>query len=225
VINHSFFTINVLGGEEIVGKRNKKEKKKPQKPKVDLMAGMPRPKPITLHGPRYFIETAREYPIMGCWVMKGWQNSGLTPVIVARQQSPDKVIFGSFLVDLYCLGVKDVYSNGDFLLKRFQGNLPKMCMGEPELCDVGFAHELIYGAIDYARRYGFEPHPDFKPSSQILDPPGTHPLKKKINFGRDGKPFFVAGPHDNVKAIIAKLNQTAGEGNYNYMIGFGGHKE
>jgi hypothetical protein len=122
------------------------------KPKIDLNVGMPRPKPITWQSPRNFIEQAREYPILGCWVMKGWQDSGLTPVIVARQQTPDKVIFGSFLTDLYCLGVKDAYSNGDFPLKRFQANLPQMCIRRARTCDVGLAHEIVYGAMDYARR-------------------------------------------------------------------------
>jgi hypothetical protein len=211
--------------DEIVSKSKKKAKKMPLRPKVDLNAGMPRPKPITWRGPHYFVKHAQEYPIMGCWVMKGWQDSGLTPVIVARQQTPDKVIFGSFLTDLYCLGVKDAYCNGDFSLKRFQGNLPKMCMGEPESCDVDLAHELIYGAIDFARSYGFEPHPDFKLASLVLDLPGDHQQKKNLKFGKDGKPFFVAGPHDNVKAIITKLQRTAGEGNYYFMIGLGGHEE
>jgi hypothetical protein len=164
----------------------------------------------------------REYPILGCWVMSGWQDSGLTPVIVARQQTPDKVIFGSFLTDLYCLGVKDAYSNGDFPVKRFQANLPQMCMGSPEACDVGLAHEIIYGAIDFARQYGFEPHPDFKLASQILDPPEIHPPEHHLEFGKDGKPFFVAGPHDNVRAILAKLTRTAGEGNFSVMMGFEG---
>jgi hypothetical protein len=200
-------------------KSKNKANKKPLKPKIDLNAGMPRPKPITWQGPSYFIQHAHEYPIMGCWVMKGWQDSGLTPVVVARQQAPDKVIFGTFLTDLYLLGVKDAYSNADFSLRRFQENLPTMCMGEPEPCESGLAHGLVYGAIEYARQYGFEPHPDFKLASQVLDPPGVHPVKKKLKFGKDGKPLFVAGPHDNVNAIIKKLQRTAGEGNYSVMMG------
>lgn len=203
-------------------KSKKKAGKKPLKPKIDLNAGMPRPRPITWQGPRDFIQHAREYPFLGCWVMKGWQDSGLAPVVVARQQTPDKVIFGTFLTDLYLLGVKDAYCNGDFSLKRFQANLPQMCMGEPEPCDVGLAHELIYGAIDFARRYDFEPHPDFKLASQVLDPPGVHPVKKRPKFGKGGKPFFVAGPYDNVNAIIKKLQRTAGEGNYTVMMDLGG---
>ncbi len=192
--------------------KKKKGKQKPRKPKNNLMANMPRPKPITWHGPHYFIKHAREYPIFGCWIMKGWQEHGITPVVIARQQSIDTVIYANYLVDLYCLGVKDAFCNANFSLKRFMDNLTDLCSGIPEDCDVGLAHELVYGAIDFARRYGFEPHPDFKLASMVLDPQETHPVKHPFKFGKNGKPFFVAGPYDNVKAIISKLERTARSG-------------
>lgn len=201
--------------------RKKKDKQKPRKPKVDLMAGAPRPKPLSLRGPRFYVENARDYPIMGCWVRPEWRESGLTPVVVARQQSPERVIFASILVDMLCLGVKNALYNGDFSMKRFQDNLPNLCTGEPEPMEVGRAHALIYGAIDFARQYGFEPHPDFKVASKVLDPPEAHPPDPELEFGRDGKPFFVSGPYDNVEAILAKLERTAGSGNYHFLIGYG----
>ena len=201
--------------------KKKKEKQKPRKPKSNINAQMPRPKPVTFRGPRYYLEHAREYPILGSWVMEGWQESGITPVVIARQQSPDRVIFATYLVDFYCLGVKDALCNADFSLKRFNSNLPELCSGKPEACDIGLAHELVYGAIDFARRYGFEPHPDFSLASNILDPPGTHPASHQLEFGKDGKPFFIAGPYDDAHAIVTKLARTAGEGNFHYMVSWG----
>lgn len=174
-----------------------------------------------MRGPRYYIEHTREYPIFGSWIMKGWQESGITPVVIAREQSPDKVIFGSYLVDFYCLGVKDAMCNADLPLKRFNNNLPDLCSGNPEACDIGLVHELVYGGIDFARRYGFEPHPDFELASMVLDPPGTHASKHELEFGKDGKPLFIAGPHDDAEAIVSKLLQTAGKGNFDYVVMLG----
>jgi hypothetical protein len=204
-----------------LAKKKKKDKRRPRKPRSDLEAKMPRPRPVTMHGPRYYIERAREYPILGSWIMKGWQESGITPVVIAREQSPDEVIFASYLVDFYCLGVKDALCNANFPLKRFKNNLPDLCSGKPEACDIGLAHEMVYGAIDFARRYGFEPHPDFELASMVLDPPGIHPFKHDLEFGKDGKPLFVAGPYDDAEAIVKKLTRTAGEGNFNYMAMLG----
>ena len=205
-----------------MAKKKKKDKRRPRKPKSDLEAKMPRPKAITIHGARYYIEHAREYPIFGSWIMKGWQESGITPVVVAREQSPDEVIFGSYLVDLYCLGVKDALCNANLPLKRFKNNLPDLCSGKPEPCDIGLAHEVVYGAIDFAKPYGFEPHPDFKLASMVLDPPEAHPPEHELEFGKDGKPFYIAGPYDDVEAIVRKLTRTAGEGNFDYVLTLGG---
>jgi hypothetical protein len=197
-----------------------KKKQKPRKIKTNIDALLPRPKPVSWKDAHYYIEHAREYPIMGTWLMEGWKETGLTPVVVARRQTEDKVIFGVFMVDFYCLGVKNAYCNGDFPLKRFQSELETMCSGQPEACDPGLAHELIYGGIEFARGYGFEPHTDFNLASKVLDPSEAWPKKYKLIFGKDGKPLFVSGPYDNVDRIMAKLRRTAGDGNFDFLIGF-----
>jgi hypothetical protein len=138
-------------------------------------------------------------------------------VVIARQQAEDRIIFATILVDFFCLGVKNAFCNADFSRRRFENNLARMCSGAPEPCDVGLAHELIYGSLEFARRYGFEPHPDFKLCSQVLDPPEAHPPKHNLEFGKDGKPLFVSGPYDDVDAILARLRKTAGDDNFDYL--------
>jgi hypothetical protein len=99
-------------------------------------------------------------------------------------------------------------------------------MQEPEAISVELAHEIVYGALEFALKYGFEPHQDFTRlhADQVLDAPDAHPRAHNVQFGQDGKPLYVAGPYDNerkVKRILQTLENTAGEGNYNYLIGFG----
>jgi hypothetical protein len=95
-----------------------------------------------------------------------------------------------------------------------------LCSKSPEPCDVDLAHEIIYGSIDYARQYGFEPHRDYAQASLVLDPPEMHPRKKRVTFGKDGKPLFISGPNDNASFIYGTLMRTAGEGNFDFMVGF-----
>jgi hypothetical protein len=40
----------------------------------------------------------------------------------------------------------------------------------------------------------------------------------QLTFGKDGKPFFISGPYDNVERIIKQLDKTAGPGNYDVVI-------
>jgi hypothetical protein len=58
-------------------------------------------------------------------------------------------------------------------------------------------------------------------ASLVLDPPGHHPIKHRVKFGRDGQPFFVPGPNDNVQLILSKLKRTVGEGNYGFLLNMG----
>ncbi len=203
-----------------------KEDKKPRPPIINQQIPISRIRPLKIIGPRYYLQHAREYPILGCWVNADWKNSGITPVVIAREQSPEKIIFGVYMVDLYCLGIKDAYANADISLNKFERELPRMCSGAPEKCPVELAHKIVYGGMEYAARYGFQPHPDFtaQMADQVLDPPEVHPRKHEVKFGKDGKPFYVSGPYDDerkIKSILNTLTRTAGEGNFNFLAGIG----
>lgn len=75
-----------------MAKKNKAARKS-RTPKNDWQIPISRIRPVQFLTPRYYLQNAREYPIFGCWVHQGWREAGITPVIIARQQSNDKVIF------------------------------------------------------------------------------------------------------------------------------------
>lgn len=206
--------------------KKRKKDKKPRRRKINTQIPISKVRKITFDNPLDALQHARQYPIFGCWIMQGWQESGIAPVIIARQQEDDRILFASYLVDLYCLGIKDVTVNANMPRKRFERSLPELCMLEPEAISVELAHEIVYGALEYARKYGFEPHPDFARlhADRVLDPPEAHAPTHKVQFGQDSKPLFVAGPYDDerkIKRILQTLERTAGEGNFNYVISFG----
>jgi hypothetical protein len=205
-----------------MAKKNKAARKS-LTPKNDRQISISRIRPVQFLTPRYYLQNAREYPIFGCWVHQGWREAGITPVIIARQQSDDKVIFCNCMVDLYCLGVKDAFADADIPVKHFRRELVQMCHDSPEECSPEVAHELIYGSIEFATRYGFQPSPDFKKqmADLVLAPLDAYPRNKKIKFGRKGKPFYIAGPYDDaqrVYQILDTLIRTAGEGKFDYLV-------
>ena len=171
----------------------------------------------------YHIHQARHYPIEGCWAMRSWKENGLTNVVVARRQPNGNIAFGNYLVDYYCLGVKNAFCNAEIPRSEFRRDyLAKMFRGEKPLdISPALAHELIYGSIEYAAQFGFKPHRDFKLAQHVLDPADAHPRSGQVAFGKDGKPFFVAGPYDNADAIIRQLLRTAGADNFNYLVPIG----
>ena len=173
-----------------------------------------------IHPALRHLNQARSYPIENCWVQEDWQESGLAVVCVARRQPDGNIVFGVYMVDCYCLGVKDAYFNVDILPSVFQREfLPKIfsSAGTPIDLSPDLAHEIVYGAVEYAKQFGFRPHADFKRAQLVLDPPEAHPRTGAVTFGKDGKPFYVSGPHDNVDAIMRQLARATGEGNFHFM--------
>ncbi len=173
-----------------------------------------------IHPALRLLKQARTYSFENCWVQDDWQENGLAVVCVARRQPNGNILFGVYLVDYYCLGVKDAYFNADIPPATFQREfLPKIfrAAGKPISISADLAHEIIYGAAEYARQFGFRPHADFDRAQMVLDPPEMHPRTGAVTFGKDGKPFYISGPHDNVNAIMRQLARAAGEDNYNYL--------
>ena len=46
--------------------------------------------------------------------MEGWQDTGLTPVIVRPLPDDDRIMFAEYLVDFYCLGIKNAFTKVDY---------------------------------------------------------------------------------------------------------------
>jgi hypothetical protein len=86
--------------------------------------------------------------------------------------------------------------------------------GDPVPSPLELAHHLVFGAVEYARSLGFPPHHDVAAAAAHL---GAWTGPADITFGRDGKPFYMQGPYDNVVTVIQTLDRTIGRGNYHYL--------
>lgn len=168
----------------------------------------------------HHIHQAGNYPIEDCWARPDWMEHGLAVIAIARRQPDSNIVFGTYMVDYYCLGLKDTYCNADVPPGRFRREyLPKIFGAAPPVSiSPALAHEIIYGGIEYAAQFDFQPHADFKLSRYILDPPDLHPRTGVVEFGHDGQPLYIEGPHDNAEAILRRLARTAGEGNFHYLM-------
>jgi len=177
---------------------------------------------VTLVSPKKRILLARDYPLHECLINPSWRDKGIATILISRRQNNGDLAFGVFLVDVLCLGLKDTFCNAGFSPYRYRTDVVARTFDEPPVqCSPALAHQIIYGGIAYARRFGFEPQRDFALSQHILDPPGRWEPCEDIEFGRDGKPFYIAGPHDNPEQIMRKLEATAGTGNYDYVAEVG----
>jgi len=147
--------------------------------------------------------------------------TGIKQIIVARQKTGGKLVVGFFLIDLFCLGLKDTFyrefDDEEELEDMIFSELPYE-INEQEI-DSTYAQNLVYGAIEYAEDLGFSPHKEFKVSEYILD--DVEELEYiEIEFGKDGKPFYLPGDTDNIAKNLMILDANVGKGNYNYANAF-----
>ena len=166
------------------------------------------------------IRRSRAFPILECWISEQWKGgSGLVQILLARQQPNGKICCGSYLIDQYCLGLKDTFAKTNLSADRYQELHKKMDSRQKmTTCPIELAHQMVYASIDYAAQFGFEPQSDWAQSQYLLQPRGELEEPYQLPFGKDGKPFFISGPYDNVEQIIKQLDKTAGPGNYDVVI-------
>lgn len=147
--------------------------------------------------------------------------TGFASVTVVRQAGFNRLEVCTYLVDVWCLGVKDVSglrkinptTYKDFVNFVYQ----KFPNGSTEI-SLELAQAIVLGAVDYAATLGLQPHRDFAAVRSHL---GTWNGELKLNFGKDGKPFYYSGPYDDPMKIVKTLEQNVGEGNFDYIIGVG----
>ena len=189
--------------------RNKKKKKHTQRQSAQLSPE------------NYIRKKARNLPLKECYISADWESEGIANVFVTRAHKNGNKTIGVYLVDLKCLGVKDTV----YLFNEPQSKLDEMVHGDwgVELvqCDYHLAHNIIYGAKKFAERYGFTPHKVWSISEHILEPDDERIPFIDIEFGEDGKPYYISGPDDDISFInrtLNTLNRTAGQGNYYFAV-------
>ncbi|MDB6036151.1 MAG: hypothetical protein JWM16_6489 [Verrucomicrobiales bacterium] len=147
---------------------------------------------------------------------------GMGSVAVSRFKTNGAVETGIFLVDTYCLGIK----NAEFLkldLEEYETEvLPMVAAGGPlERIETACARKLVEQAAAYAHKLGFSPYPDYKKACRVFGGISAEACPPNFVFGLDGKPFFVPGPYDTAEEIhlvLTVLESKCGPGNYEFDL-------
>lgn len=165
------------------------------------------------------LRKARDYPIKECFITEDWQDRGMCNIFILREKPDHQFIMGVYLIDLWCLGLKDTFYNIDISYEEITDRLHNHPTEKFVAIDSDLAHSVIYGGIDYAKNLGFMPHRDFRYTGYILNPREEIEFDDSIEFGKDGKPHFFAGPYDSkerINSIITQLEKKLGQGNFNF---------
>ncbi|MBI1877179.1 MAG: hypothetical protein HYR94_02915 [Chloroflexi bacterium] len=153
---------------------------------------------------RTLLRQASDWPLHEVLLSKEWnKEAALVQILIARQSTLGQIAIGVFLVDLGCLGVKNAYARLFSSYSEYQTLRQNFLSREPIVsADLNLAAKIIQESIAYARQFGFEPHPDSREAMWVLGQANPDACLDTIPLGgSEGKPFFVAGPYDNVSKI------------------------
>lgn len=174
--------------------------------------------------------SAAEPELVGCWVSPGWSRdllverrggwedvdlgpdgpAGVALALVGRSARQDRVSVCGYLVDTFCLGVKNVIGPEE-MRSRDLPSFVRMYFAAfpapPLRVPIDLGQHLVLGAIAFAAHLGFEAHPEFAAARQHL---GELAEPCAITFGQRGRPLYVAGPYDNPAEILDKLRAAIG---------------
>lgn len=167
------------------------------------------------------IQRAATAPILHCCVSAEIWRKGIGHVLISRQLA-GQVAFAAFLVDVYCLGVKNAFANVTSRAQydeQMYGRLARqddLIKIQPEC-----ARKLVEGAVQYANSFGLSPHSDYHTAKLIFGDVVAEACNGQFTFGKDGKPFFVAGPYDDLarcQQILHILHNHCGSDGHHYLI-------
>jgi len=163
---------------------------------------------------RELILAAARAPWVGCYLSG---DAGMHSVYAIRQ-TRNGTVASVFLVDSFCLGVKDSFFIRSFDLDAFRDRNRDL---ETEKVSPEHALKFILDAISYARSIGFEPSAETDICKQIFGTTDAAECKTEFVFGKNGKPWYMSGPHDSSEKQIRILQilTQLGAGNFDYTLG------
>ena len=167
------------------------------------------------------IRVASKGPFVRCLMPSNLFDIGIGHVVVARALPSGLLGSAYFLVDVFCLGIKDV-----FYAEIGENELRSRLAGQDEAqrfieVEPARARKLIRDAAAYAAGLGLPAAEDTPAIEAIFGDVDAGACSETFAFGKDGKPFFVSGPNDTparIRAITRALEESRGPGGWDYMV-------
>lgn len=167
------------------------------------------------------------FPVYECLIPDDLFKSGIGELVVTRRIPDGNIAMSAFVLDVFCLGVKDAmfklltvddYENG--IKPRMSATGSRTFEKIHPTC----AKKLLDGLVNYSRDLGFSPHPDYQNAREIFGDVDGSACPVKYTYGKDGKPLYMNGPYESqakVNKILDTLTQKCGVGGFNYIMAIG----
>jgi hypothetical protein len=168
--------------------------------------------------PTIRLRTAAKWPVIKAIVSCNLWNSGLGYLCIARENPQGEIAFAIFLVDVFCMGVKDAFwhigtrAKLDEIVDKLESSQPLTSIAPACLV------KIVRESVAYAQSFGLPPHPDYARTTLILEGIDPALCPENLEFGHGGRPLYIQGPHESpvaAAAVAAAIQKAGGE----FMMG------
>jgi hypothetical protein len=152
------------------------------------------------------VRRASAAPLHSCLLQKEMFESGVGTMILIRKTAARRAALAGFLVDRYCLGVKDAMFR-EIDEGEIETVVEQLGTAEPfEPVDPSYARKLLRDAVAYARSLGLEPPADYAAIEPLFGDVAADACEVEFEFGFEGKPLYVPGPAESLAQIRRRVD-------------------
>jgi len=170
----------------------------------------------------YIRTKARQLSIYKCYKLENNIDDRELAILVIRQHPQGTFTYAGYMIDRWCLGIKDSMWQFSIDKEDLQADLALWSHHPMSLTEIDYveAHNWVYGALAFAEEAGIKPCKDFQLTQFILAPDDDEVELREYDFGHDGK--YCLAVKDNLEAskYIPILDKNLGKGQYSVQIGF-----
>jgi len=172
------------------------------------------------HGGSPYRKLAGPGEIVACYVNADWGKAGIAAIKVLKRV-PGGHAMAAFLIDLWCIGLKDAFGRLDILPSEFNKSLDRARDSmEIARIDPAVALRLIRGSIRFARQNGFRLPPKYDRWVSLLGEVGDCSSADLSDFGIDGGLRYVGTMEDLRERLIGcTVEQFVSREDVHYIIG------
>lgn len=169
---------------------------------------------------KFLKERMRSVPIGKCYVSENYEKTGVANVIVSRVHTGGRVSFAVYLMDLWCLGVKECFYHLRVEDYEFKEEVLERSSRMTGIREISYneAHNLVYGALAFAEEAGIAPCKEFALGQYFLEEDTEDIPLIEYEFGKDGKYYLMARNELELSTYLPVLKKNLLEDQYGFMI-------
>ena len=168
--------------------------------------------------PEQFIkQRVRKLEIGKCYISNELLTAGEGNIVISRNHTGGKKSIAFFLVDMYCLGIKDSFYALRIDKEEYEEQFVNGYLSGYKEISYNEAHNYIYGAIAFAEEAGIAPNRSFYLTKYFLEEDTDEIPLIEYEYGKNGQHFLVAHSNYEASIYLSTLKHYLGD-NFDYVI-------